>query len=90
MNKHTKGPWEFEAEPGYGVFVHDAEGTVAEVMCDQKLIDDRTALANACLIAAAPDLLEALQEIVRNDPYNQSSAGIIARAAIARATGEQP
>lgn len=28
-------------------------------------------------------LREALQEIVRNDPYNQSSAGIVARAALA-------
>lgn len=41
------------------------------------------------LIASAPDLLEALQEIARNDPAGQSSAGIIARSAIARATGEQ-
>lgn len=32
-------------------------------------------------------LLVALQEIVKNDPFNQSSAGIIARAAIEKATG---
>lgn len=43
---------------------------------------------DARLIAAAPELLAALEEIVKNDPYNQSSAGIIARAAIAKATGE--
>lgn len=29
------------------------------------------------------DLVNSLQEIVRNDPYNQSSAGVIARAALA-------
>lgn len=34
------------------------------------------------------DLLQALEEIANNDPYNQSSAGIIARAAIAKAKGE--
>ena len=43
--------------------------------------------AESQLILAAPELLESLQEIVRNDPFNQSSAGIIARAAIAKATG---
>lgn len=34
------------------------------------------------------ELLEALERIVRNDPFKQSSAGIIARAALAKARGE--
>lgn len=37
------------------------------------------------VLIAAPDLLAALEEIVKNDPFQQSSAGIIARAAIAKA-----
>jgi len=37
--------------------------------------------------AQRDELLAALQEIVRNDPYNQSSAGIIARAVIAKVEG---
>ena len=52
-----------------------------------KGVANKSEQANASLIAAAPDLLAALKEIVKNDPYNQSSAGIIARAAIAKATG---
>jgi len=46
--------------------------------------------ANARLIAAAPDLLEALQEMVRTFAKNHAPAVDVARAAIARATGEQP
>ena len=51
---------------------------------------NKRAVADAYLRAAAPDLLEALKQIAGNDPYHQSSAGRIARAAIARATGDQP
>lgn len=39
--------------------------------------------------ATNANLLEALEEIVKNDPFNQSSAGIIARAAIAKSRGEK-
>lgn len=37
---------------------------------------------NARLLAAAPELRDALREIVKNDPFKQSSAGIIARGAL--------
>lgn len=44
--------------------------------------------ANAAFIVRAcnahDDLVKALQEIALNDPFNQSSAGIIARAALYR------
>lgn len=80
---YTKGPWEVEAEAGFGVFVHDPEGTVAEVMCDQKHTDDYTALANARLIAAAPELLEALRLIVTNSA--PGSVNTLCRADLDRA-----
>ena len=45
--------------------------------------------ANARLIAAAPEMLEALQRLYKYLPYvNQSNGGMQARAAIAKATGE--
>ena len=34
------------------------------------------------------ELLAALEQIAADDPYKQSSAGVIARAALARAKGE--
>ena len=63
MSKHTPGTWDFEAEAGEGVFVHDEQGTIAEICCDQTRVNDATAIANARLIAAAPELLETLQAL---------------------------
>ena len=51
--------------------------------------DEMIAVA-AAAVAERDELLVALRKIAENDPYNQSSAGRAARAAIARATGEQP
>ena len=50
------------------------------------------ARANARLIAAAPELLEALQSVLDNclDSEGLCAAHAKARAAIAKATGEQP
>ena len=49
--------------------------------------------ANARLIAAAPDMLDALQKIASNpgdcDMETGFTSGHIARAAIAKATGEE-
>jgi hypothetical protein len=54
-------------------------------------IDERTAEANARLIAAAPDLLDALRTIVEYGPQSGMKADapmlIAARAAIAKAEG---
>ena len=51
---------------------------------------DEMIAAAAAAVAERDELLVALRKIAENDPYNQSSAGRAARAAIARATGEQP
>lgn len=51
--------------------------------------DITTALVPAiqAVVAQRDELLAALEEIASCDPYHQSSAGIIARAAIAKAKG---
>jgi hypothetical protein len=89
MNKFTKGPWHVSdpndhknADIGIsdGVFVlADMTNDIAENGYDQK--------ANAKLIAAAPDLYEALQELVDSHSENANFPAINkARAALAKAS----
>lgn len=58
--KHTKGPWHIGMKPGPIIY-----GLKGEQIADLRphfLVDDEHA-ANVRLIAAAPDLLEALEDI---------------------------
>ena len=66
MNIHTKGPWAILPRnrnlangrgPGYDVQKDDPDG-LGEIICD------KATLANAHLIAAAPEMLEALRGLV--------------------------
>lgn len=90
MNKHTPGPWKIvDAWNDYMV-----EGQNGEEIIWQDGPHDTPTInkANARLIAAAPDLLEAL--ITLNDACRTpSQIGVLhglelARAAIAKAKGE--
>lgn len=97
--KHTPGPWVYI---GNGDIVARSEKycggekDIASVFLTRNDEDE----ANARLIAAAPDLLEALQFITQdvcerfdmNDPSTNLGMRMAvkeARAAIAKATGEQ-
>lgn len=76
MSKHTPGPWEtFKGQDGWGI-VGLCGGYYGEL-----------SEANARLIAAAPELLEALHGLLLfpNNPRENNKA----RAAIAKATGER-
>lgn len=91
--KHTPGPWVFESEFGSRAFVNtkDESTYIAIQYCDNR----EEMAANARLIAAAPELLEALQNCLdillvadmktaeTETPYTR------AKAAIAKATGEK-
>lgn len=86
--KGSPTPWVIDAENYHDYGLIDAKG--AEIMiikaeCGQ---DDY----NACLIAAAPDLLEALQCIIHALGYGSSmdvaKGEEMARAAITKALGE--
>ena len=99
MTKHTPGPWildeesidllDFELET-HRIWIN-ADGMHIGYV-DGPRTEERK--ANARLIAAAPDLLEALKEIVKS-LADQDDEGMIehvdpmikARAAIAKATG---
>jgi hypothetical protein len=83
--KRTPGPW--RVARGRAVYsVEDGEGFAVAQMWSDPAIQE----ANARLIAAAPDMLEALREVADLEPGHFATASAakgIARAAIARATG---
>ena len=96
---HTPGPWETqELEYSFRVVDHRAMKFNNSRICDVQHWsagirgpDREEARSNARLIAAAPDLLEALKELLDQDDHGQDEIWVRnkARAAIAKATGEQ-
>ena len=102
--KHTPGPWiyqpgdmdgdifiESENEDRSGVLVAKVENDGPRAKEADGYIPEKMALANAALIAAAPDLLAALEFCA--DALNTEAGGLYkahieqARAAIAKAKG---
>lgn len=102
MNEHTPGPWSACGEDRGGcvcgmVWSKSVDAVVATTAPSSEAremglpMPDRSAIvANARLIAAAPDLLAALQLFFRNSLRADWPADIYnaAEAAIAKATGE--
>lgn len=91
MSAHTPGPWEIRRYPRVGGSTKDLMGNGGGFVV--KL--DGASDANARLIAAAPELLEALKALVVMDKQLLESCGIgdtavliQARAAIAKAEGQ--
>ena len=88
--KYTAGPWTIAAGPTYCAIRTDAR-----VIADMRLVGLHYNKADARLIAAAPDLLEAAKTIMENLDGMDGEVtagyheGIIAplRDAIAKATG---
>ena len=94
--KHTKGPWATDEDdhdaPHQNIKVKAGKHhTVCTVWIDDAPVRDFNSAqqANARLIAAAPELLEALQEMVE---IAESQGHIVkrARAAITKATETKP
>ena len=86
MTMHTEGPWPMR-ESATHVTVTNARGDA--VFHDDKRIPG--VMADARLIAAAPELLVALGSLLDALPSATTHPAIkAARAAIARTTGEQP
>ncbi len=95
MNEHTPGPWRLENNIAYGWKTNPYSITVrkrgvhsvavANIPAKQTITREE-ALANARLIAAAPDLLEALEAVICGVPDTWEAVKN-ARQAIAKATG---
>ena len=97
MTKHTEGPWVIEPDHRVGsiTITHESQGLRSHVAVLPKmtLCEEHGMIeANARLIAAAPDLLEALEALTEEAFVNMSGGrGHLiddARAAIAKAKGE--
>jgi len=94
---HTPGPWEAAERGDYADFDGDSRVILGDdrriaVVQDSGSIEDA---ANARLIAAAPDMLEALHTLIINNRMGVTGqlarAGWAkARAAISKAEGPQP
>lgn len=92
--KHTRGPWIWQhwTDGQNTIAEHATLGTIANVWTSGAGVDiDK---ANARLIAAAPELLEALQPFAERNSSDEfititvrTSDVARARAAIAKATG---
>ena len=100
-DKHTPGPWRIVDEIGGDLYVRDVGGVIAfcakpmrwEGQDDRYTSEMAECHANARLIAAAPDLLAALEKCVEHlrcvrEGYSSISPEDIARAAISKAKGE--
>ena len=90
MSEHTPGPWSI-AGRGYTIFGPDDAVVISSFDAETEEEEERY-LANARLIAAAPDLLAALEEAVRSSEVSRMGGMSWdemdrARAAIAKARG---
>ena len=98
MSQHTPGPWEQVAN---SIYSRMANCVVVRLPGQTNRVGDEPPEqierwdADACLIAAAPELLEALENLLKvlgdleggiGLQYNEAD---IARAAIAKAKGEE-
>lgn len=90
--KYSPGPWKshpIEKRQGLPYVPVSAETLIARVY-SKHFGDDAQAAANGRLIAAAPELFEALDSILwaeDKQPDHRPDAIRLARAAIAKATG---
>jgi hypothetical protein len=87
---HTPGPWQYRSNSHDTLFIVEGDGLLVTSMSWHSSIRERYPLrmesqANARLIAAAPELLEALKRVAFKTGNPEISA--IAQAAIAKATG---
>ena len=92
--KNTPGPWAVRVEEQH--YVPSAEGRIANVLFPRYYADGAEVMANARLISAAPELLEAMELLMTEveesgnadaKDFGWPKAIKSARAAIAKAAG---
>ena len=98
--KHTPGPWSAGVRSGNFIDIthsNNQPGAITRALCRVQARQSwvAEAEANARLIAAAPELLAALEamlEQLSKGPYAFKDSGALysTRSAVEKATGEQP
>jgi hypothetical protein len=79
MPQHTTGPWETNRAARGGIGVYTRQGaTVCKVTQWRGSLGQATTEANAALIAAAPDMLAALQDIMAESSRDDDDHDVIA------------
>ena len=92
--KWTPGPWQIGAPHGYPSEIKSEEGVIVDFTFTE--FGDGTSSANACLIAAAPEVYEALEGMlamrIEGRPLREWAADAVDRALSvkAKARGETP
>ena len=94
MSKHTPGPWEVvELVDGYDIRCPESRCRIATASDPEAAWGAIGREEDACLIAAAPELLEALEQVVSFVDAGQGTWTVEeqqkARAAIAKSKGEE-
>lgn len=85
VTKHTPGEWEFN-ELGDNRFISGANGrTICNLIHNARPLNIER--ANACLISAAPELLEVLKLFVRSNLHD-GTGHILAKAKVTIAKAE--
>jgi hypothetical protein len=84
--QHTPGPWQFGTSSEGSFYKRNIAGADGYHVALTSSRDDSEVDANARLIAAAPELLEALQTMLKHP--DTMTAKLVAQVAIAKATGE--
>jgi len=86
MDKHTPGPWAIDASKSFYVF-GPARLSEQAGLEHGPFICNASSQANALLIAAAPAMLLALQELIaEREAYNPTGGILLALDAVALAT----
>jgi hypothetical protein len=96
MSKHTPGPWFISRDERDGMSWNNHIASVPDpkseicAMFHDGTPNNEIGEANAILIAAAPDLLKALKQIVSDWEDGEPEDIVDACAAIAKAEGREP
>ena len=85
MSKHTPGPWKWWTTHEGAHRINPHKGGLVIASCDTRNPFSEEQEANARLIAAAPDLLEALKETLADGGLSGATRDLV-REAIAKAS----